>query len=100
PCGVANSAALRENVLESDWFGHEAGAFPGAVAPRQGRFELADGGTLFLDEVGDVPPPLQARLLRVLQERRCERGGGAGGIETDVRGGCASTRPLQAVGRQ
>jgi DNA-binding NtrC family response regulator len=98
PFVVVNCAALPENLLESDWFGHEAGAFPGAVSARAGRFEQAHGGTLFLDEVGDVPPPLQARLLRFLQERRCERLGGGTAVETDVRIVSASTRPLlQAV---
>jgi DNA-binding NtrC family response regulator len=94
---VVNCAALPENLLESDWFGHEAGAFPGATVARPGRFELADGGTLFLDEVGDVPPPHQARLLRFMQERRFERLGGANDIETDVRIVSASTRPLQQL---
>ncbi|MEW6221047.1 MAG: sigma 54-interacting transcriptional regulator, partial [Thermodesulfobacteriota bacterium] len=80
-----NCAALPETLLESELLGHEKGAFTGAVAPKKGRFELADGGTLFLDEVGELPLALQAKLLRVLQERQFERLGGTRTIEVDVR---------------
>lgn len=80
-----NCAALPENLLESELFGHEKGAFTGATASRAGRFELADGGTLFLDEIGELPLSLQAKLLRVLQERQFERLGGTRTLEVDVR---------------
>ena len=78
-------AALTESLLESELFGHEKGAFTGAVKRKLGRFELADGGTLFLDEIGDVPMSMQTKLLRVLQERSFERVGGETPIEVDVR---------------
>ncbi len=80
-----NCAALPENLIESELFGHEKGAFTGAMQQRQGRFELANGGTLFLDEIGDIAPAVQVRLLRVLQERNFERVGGARTIQVNVR---------------
>src|SRR4051794_4827538 len=92
-----NCAALAPGVLESELFGHEKGAFTGAVARRLGRFELADGGTLFLDEVGDLPQDVQVKLLRVLQEREFERVGGADTIKVDVRVISATHRDLERL---
>ncbi|OGU06710.1 MAG: sigma-54-dependent Fis family transcriptional regulator [Geobacteraceae bacterium GWC2_58_44] len=90
-----NCAAIPENLLESELFGHEKGAFTGAVQARQGKFELAKGGTIFLDEIGEMPPALQAKLLRVLQERVFERVGGSKEIKADVRVIAATNRNLQ-----
>ena len=92
-----NCAALSDSLLESELFGHEKGAFTGAVAQRRGRFELAHGGTLFLDEVGEMSPALQAKVLRVLQERTLERVGGMRTVTVDVRVIAATNRDLQAM---
>ena len=96
PFVAINCAALSEHLLESELFGHEKGAFTGATARRRGRLELAQGGTFFLDEVGELKPDLQAKLLRVLSERRFERVGGAQTIEADVRWLAATNRDLRA----
>jgi DNA-binding NtrC family response regulator len=92
-----NSTAIPENLLESELFGYEKGAFTGAVASKPGKFELADKGTLFLDEIGDVPPATQVKLLRVLQEREFERLGGTKTIKVDVRLIAATNRDLRAA---
>jgi len=96
-----NCAALPESVLESELFGHEKGAFTGALNARKGRFELADKGTLFLDEIGEISPSFQAKLLRVLQEQEFERVGGNHTIKVDVRVVTATNRNLEeAVARK
>ncbi|MCA9671302.1 MAG: sigma-54-dependent Fis family transcriptional regulator [Myxococcales bacterium] len=95
-----NCGALTDTLLESELFGHEKGAFTGAVKRRLGRFELADGGTLFLDEVGDVSPALQTKLLRVLQEQEFERVGGESTISVNVRVLSATNKDLQAEVRE
>ena len=92
-----NCAAIPENLLESELFGHERGAFTGAVKTTEGKIELADGGTLFLDEVGDIPLPLQVKLLRFLQERTIERIGGRQHISVDTRIVCATHQDLEAM---
>jgi Nif-specific regulatory protein len=92
-----NCAALPESVIESELFGHEKGAFTGAVASRKGRFELADGGSLFLDEVGDLTPATQIKLLRVLQEKEFERVGGTGTLKVDVRLVAATNLDLERL---
>jgi DNA-binding NtrC family response regulator len=97
PLVKVNCAALPETLLESELFGHEKGAFTGALTTRQGRFELADGGTLFLDEIGDLPLHLQAKLLRVLQEREYEKVGSSRPVKVNVRILAASHRPLEAL---
>jgi DNA-binding NtrC family response regulator len=97
PLVKVNCAALPETLLESELFGHEKGAFTGAVTSRQGRFELANGGTIFLDEIGDLPLHLQAKLLRVLQEREFERVGSSRPVQVNVRILAASHRPLEAL---
>ncbi|NCP17795.1 MAG: PEP-CTERM-box response regulator transcription factor [Erythrobacter sp.] len=92
-----NCAAIPENLLESELFGHEKGAFTGAVKTTEGKIESAHGGTLFLDEVGDIPLPLQVKLLRFLQERTIERIGGRKAIAVDTRIVCATHRNLDAM---
>jgi two-component system NtrC family response regulator len=92
-----NCAAIPENLLESELFGHEKGAFTGAVKTTEGKIELANRGTLFLDEVGDIPLPLQVKLLRFLQERQIERIGGRKAIDVDTRIVCATHQDLEAM---
>ena len=91
-----NCAAIPSELLESEIFGHEKGAFTGADKPREGRVELAKGGTLFLDEIGDMPLPLQSKLLRVLENRTVQRVGGNDEIEVDFRLVCATHQDIQA----
>jgi len=100
PLIKVNCAALPENLLESELFGHEKGAFTGAVAKRIGRFEAADKGTIFLDEIGELTPGMQVKLLRVLQEREFERVGGNQTIKTDVRVIVATNRDLEKAIRE
>jgi Nif-specific regulatory protein len=99
PFVPVNCAALPETLVESELFGHEKGAFTGAVATHPGKFEQADGGTLFLDEVGDLSPGAQAKLLRALQERQFERVGGRKTVTVDVRLVAATNRDLEAMVR-
>ena len=94
PFVVANCSAYAQTLLESELFGHEKGAFTGAIRRKKGRFELADGGTIFLDEIGEIPPATQLLLLRVLQEKRFERVGGEDTIKVDVRVIAATNRNL------
>ena len=100
PFVKVNCAAVPEGLLESEFFGHEKGAFTGAQARRRGRFEQAEHGTLFLDEIGDISPGLQVKLLRVLQEREFERVGGTDLVRTDVRVIVATNRNLEEMVRQ
>ncbi len=97
PFIAINCASIPENLLESELFGHEKGAFTGAVKRTHGKFELADNGTLFLDEIGDMPIPLQAKLLRFLQERRLERVGGRESITVNVRLITATNQKLEKL---
>ena len=97
PFVAINCAAIPENLLESELFGYERGAFTGAVKTQEGKIELAEGGTLFLDEVGDIPLPLQVKLLRFLQERVIERIGGRKAIPVDVRIVCATHQDLDSM---
>lgn len=97
PFIAINCAVLTEELLESELFGHEKGSFTGAHAQRRGRIELADGGTFFLDEVGELKPALQAKLLRVLEERRFERLGGSTSVTVDVRWVAATNRDLRTL---
>lgn len=90
-----NCAAIPENLIESEFFGHEKGAFTGALTKREGRFELAHGGTILLDEISEISPPVQAKLLRVLQERELERVGGNRTIKVDVRVVATTNRKLE-----
>ena len=92
-----NCAAIPENLLESELFGYEKGAFTGAARQTKGKIEFAEGGTLFLDEVGDLPSPLQAKILRFLQERVIERIGGRGEIAVDARIVCATHQNLKKM---
>jgi Nif-specific regulatory protein len=94
PLVKINCAALPESIIESELFGHEKGAFTGAVKERKGRFEMAHRGTIFLDEIGELPPQIQVKLLRVLQERELERVGGTATIKVDVRLIAATNRNL------
>ncbi|MCA9549353.1 MAG: sigma 54-interacting transcriptional regulator [Myxococcales bacterium] len=97
PFVKVNCAALPESLLESELFGHEAGAFTGAVAQRRGRFELAHGGTIFLDEIGDFSPSSQITLLRILQQKEFQRVGGHETLKADVRVVAATNRDLEAL---
>lgn len=100
PFVVVNCAALKQDLLESELFGHEKGAFTSAVAQRKGKFEIADGGTVFLDELAELAPELQVKLLRVLQEREFERVGGTRTIKVNVRVIAATDRDLEEAIRQ
>jgi len=97
PFVPVNCGAIPGELLESELFGHEKGAFTGAISARKGRFELADGGTLFLDEIGDMPHPMQVKLLRVLQERTFERVGGSKSLKANVRIIAATHQQLEKM---
>jgi two-component system nitrogen regulation response regulator NtrX len=96
PFVEVNCAAIPEELIESELFGHAKGAFTGALAARKGKFELADGGTLFLDEIADMSLKTQAKVLRALQEQRIEPVGGSGGVDVDVRVIAATNKDLEA----
>jgi DNA-binding NtrC family response regulator len=100
PFEAVNCAALSETLLESELFGHERGAFPGAIARKKGKLELAEGGTLFLNEIAGLPPALQSKLLRVLEERQFKRLGGTGPIAADLRVLAATDRDLWAAAQE
>jgi transcriptional regulator with GAF, ATPase, and Fis domain len=97
PFVAINCAAIPETLLETELFGHEKGAFTGAVARKPGKFEMAHRGTLFLDEIGDLPLALQAKILRALEEKRFERVGGTASVQVDVRLVAATNRGLRAA---
>ena len=97
PFVAINCAAIPENLLETELFGYEKGAFTGAVARKPGKFEMAHRGTLFLDEIGDMPLALQAKILRALEEKRFERVGGTASVQVDVRLVAATNRGLKAA---
>src|SRR4029453_5103515 len=97
PFVAINCAALSETLLESELFGHEKGAFTGAIAQKKGKLEIAQGGTIFFDEIGELAPSLQAKLLRVLQEREFERVGGTHPLKADVRVIAATNKELDAA---
>jgi len=99
PFVAVNCATLMDTLLESELFGHEKGAFTGAVALKKGKLEIADGGTVFLDEVGELAPNVQAKLLRALQERQFERVGGTRPIKVDIRVVAATNRDLEEAVR-
>ena len=92
-----NCAAIPSELLESELFGHEKGAFTGADSKREGRFEASDKGTLFLDEIGDMPLPLQAKLLRAIETRTIQRVGGKGEIKLDLRLICATHQNIEKI---
>jgi two-component system response regulator HydG len=100
PFIAVNCAALNENIIESELFGHMKGSFTGAANNKEGRFELAEGGTIFLDEIGEIPPQVQAKLLRVLQEKTYERVGGTKSLTTNARIVAATNRDLRTLSQK